>query len=292
MALLDNMRAARGRPAHGGPAPSGPGPEAGAPPSEADPAPTDPARTEPEVHDTLWARLWSLLVVSPGFILSTAVHGLINHVVALSDTDGHKQLRIARRWARSLLWIAGVDVKIEGLERLRPGVSYILVANHLSYIDTPVLLTHLPVEFRFLAKEELFRIPFMGWHLHRAGHIPVPLEDPRGSVKTLMRAAEMIRRQAGLSLLIFPEGGRSMNGQLQEFIDGASYLAIKAQAPVVPMALIGTREILAMGSSVFHRGRVILRIGEPIPTEGFGLHDRKKLTEMAREQVVEMLARR
>jgi len=253
------------------------GPQSGSPAGS--PAPSDRL-----------AFLWSVIFVSPGFILSTFAHGLVNHFVAMFDANGQRQLRIARAWARSLLWFAGVKVETEGLERLQPGTSYIMVANHLSYMDTPVILTHVPVEFRFLAKEELFRIPFMGWHLHRAGHIPVPLENPRASVKTLMRAAEMIR-QRGLSLLIFPEGGRSMDGQLQEFIDGASYLAIKAQVPVVPVALIGTREILAMGSGTFHRGRVRLRVGEPISTVGMGLHDRKRLTEMARERVTEMLVK-
>jgi 1-acyl-sn-glycerol-3-phosphate acyltransferase len=233
---------------------------------------------------------WSVIFVSPGFILSTCVHGAINLVLSLFESSGRIQLRVARMWARSLLWIAGVKVVVEGLANLKPGLPCIIVANHLSYMDTPVILTSIPIEFRFLAKEELFRWWFLGWHLHRAGHIPVPLENPRAAVKTLTRSAEMIRRR-GVSLVIFPEGGRSMDGQLQEFIDGASYLAIKAQVPVVPVALIGTREILAMGSGTFHRGRVRLRVGEPISTVGMGLHDRRRLTEMARERVAEMLAR-
>ena len=253
------------------------------------PSGADSSQVGPVEQATRFERFWSSVFVSPGFILSTCVHGAINIVLSLFESSGRIQLRVARVWARSLLWIAGVKVDAEGLEQLQPGTPYIMVANHLSYMDTPVILTHIPIEFRFLAKEELFRWWFLGWHLHRAGHIPVPLEDPRGSVKTLKRAAEMIRRR-GVSLMIFPEGGRSMDGQLQEFIDGASYLAIKAQVPVVPVALIGTREILAMGSGIFHRGRVRLRVGEPISTLGMGLHDRRKLTETAREKVAEMLA--
>src|SRR5262249_51966389 len=151
------------------------------------------------------------------------VHGAISHIVSLFDATGRTQLKIARAWGRSLLRFAGVRVETEGLDRLQSGVPYVLVSNHLSYMDTPVVLSTIPVEFRFLAKKGLFQIPFLGWHLHRAGHISVPREDPRASVKTLTQSAEMIRRR-GISLLIFPEGGRSRTGEMQEFIDGAAYL--------------------------------------------------------------------
>jgi len=234
------------------------------------------------------ARLWSLFFVSPGIILSTLLHGAVSNILSVFDGTGRTQLKVARAWSRSLLWIVGVKVEAEGLERLQPGVPYVMVANHLSYMDTPVLLCNLPVEFRFLAKKGLFQIPFLGWHLHRAGHIPVPLGDPRASVKTLAKSAAMIRRR-GISLMIFPEGGRSMDGELQPFIDGAAYLAIKAQVPIVPIALIGVREILAMGSGTFHRGLVRIRVGEPISTEGMLSHDRGKLTETARTRIAELL---
>lgn len=232
--------------------------------------------------------LWSWIWVSPAVILSTLVHGAVSHIVSLFDATGRTQFKVARAWGRSLLKIAGVKVETEGLERLHPGVPYVLVSNHLSYMDTPVMLSCLPVEFRFLAKKGLFQIPFLGWHLQRAGHIPVPREDPRASVKTLTRSAEMIRER-GISLLIFPEGGRSVTGELREFIDGAAYLAIKAQVPVVPIALMGTRQILAMGSSTFRPGLVRVRAAEPIPTEGMHSHDRGKLTETARSTIAEML---
>jgi len=235
------------------------------------------------------ALFWSLIFVAPAIVVSTLIHGAISHMISLFDATGRSQFKIARDWGRSLLWVVGVKVEAEGLERLKPGVPYVLVSNHLSYMDTPALLANIPVEFRFLAKESLFKIPFMGWHLHRAGHVAVPLADPRASVKTLGKAAEMIRRR-GISLLIFPEGGRAADGKLKEFIDGAAYLAIKAQAEVVPIALIGTREILAMHSKTFHRGRVRIRVGEPIPTEGLVAHDRGRVTAAAREKIVEMLA--
>jgi 1-acyl-sn-glycerol-3-phosphate acyltransferase len=236
------------------------------------------------------AFVWSMLFVDPLIILSTMVCATISVTASFFEKDGATQTAMARLWARSLLKIAGVSVTIEGLEKIKPGKSYVFVANHLSYMDTPVVLGNIPVQFRFMAKSGLFQIPFLGTHLARAGHIPVPLEDPRAAIKTLTRGAKVIRT-LGVSLWIFPEGGRSITGVLQPFKEGAAYVAIKAGVEIVPLALIGTRKVLAMGSATFHRGAVILRVGDPMPTEGRALRDRHELTEAAREQIVAMLGR-
>ena len=233
------------------------------------------------------ARLWSFLVVAPLITLSTIFCGAVSLAAALSGSQ-RRQIEVARLWARSLLFFSGVRVNVEGLKKIDPESHYVFVSNHLSYMDTPVVFTHIPVQFRFLAKKGLFSIPFLGWHLKTAGHIPVPREDPRASLRTLSRAAELIGSR-NISVLFFPEGGRTMDGKLREFKDGAAYIAIKAQAPLVPLALVGTREILPMGSAVMHPGRVRLRIGDPIPTEGMTLHDRRRLTDAARKQVEEMI---
>ena len=233
------------------------------------------------------AYLWSRLVVVPLIALSTAVCAVISNVVALFDSSPPPQLRVAQVWAKSLVWIAGVKVEVEGLEHIDPKASYVFTSNHLSYMDTPVVLANIPAQFLFLAKEELFRIPFMGWHLKRAGHVPVPLENPRAALRTLGHAAELLK--AGRSTFIFPEGGRSATGELDSFNDGAAFLAIRAQVPMVPVALIGTREVLPMHSLTFHRGRVTLRIGQPIPTEGLTTRQRGELTAALRQKIVEML---
>ncbi len=182
---------------------------------------------------------------------------------------------MARVWARSLLVFGHVKVIVEGLEKIDPEGRYVFASNHLSYVDTPVVFTNIPVQFRFLAKQGLFQIPFLGWHLSTAGHIPVRLDDPRAALKILSRAAELIQTR-GISLLIFPEGGRSDDGLLHEFKDGASYIAIKAQAPLVPLAIIGTREVLPMHSAMLRRGTVTLRVGDPISTVGMCSSDRPR----------------
>lgn len=234
------------------------------------------------------ATLWSLLIVDPLIILSTFVCGAASLVLALfgSSTRG-MQIKVERAWARSILFFGGVKVEVEGLERIDSAGHYVFTANHLSYIDTPVVLS-LPVQFRFLAKKGLFQVPFLGWHLKTAGHISVPLKDPRASIRALSGASELIGSH-GISVWFFPEGGRSADGTLREFKGGAAYIAIKAQAPLVPVALLGPREILPMGSIIVRRGRVKLRIGEPIPTIGMTLKDRDTLSEAAREQVTRML---
>src|SRR6185312_14514475 len=193
------------------------------------------------------AFLWSLVVIDPLFILSTFLCGCISIPLALIDKTGDAAMRVGRVWARSLLWIAGVRVTIEGLEKIDLQRNYLFCSNHLSYMDTPVVLANIPVQFRFLAKKGLFQIPFLGTHLGQAGHIPVPRDDPRASVKTMQMAADVVQKR-GISLLIFPEGGRSHNGVMQPFKEGAAYIAIRAGVPIVPAALIGTHKILPYGS--------------------------------------------
>jgi 1-acyl-sn-glycerol-3-phosphate acyltransferase len=234
------------------------------------------------------AFLWSLIFVDPLIILSTILCGLVSIGLSVFDKSGSRMLGVARVWAGWLLRIARVRVTVEGAEHIDPNTTYVFAGNHLSYMDTPVLLVHIPVPFRFMAKKGLFQIPFLGTHLIQAGHIPVSLEDPRAALKTLSRAAQTIHDRR-MSVLIFPEGGRSEDGILQPFKEGAAYVAIKAGVPLVPIALVGTRDVLAMGSATFHSAPVTLRFGQPIPVEGLTLRDREKVTEQVRDQVVRML---
>jgi 1-acyl-sn-glycerol-3-phosphate acyltransferase len=236
------------------------------------------------------AFVWSLLFVDPLIILSTLICGSVSVGASLFDKTGRVMIPVARVWARSLLAIAGVRVTVEGLEKIDPNAAYVFAANHLSYMDTPVVLSHIPAQFRFMAKAGLFKIPFLGTHLMQAGHIPVPLNDARGSVKALSLAAQTIRDRR-ISVLVFPEGGRSRDGVLQDFKEGAAYIAIKAGVPVVPVTLEGTREVLAFGSATFRRGHVTLRIGDPILTRDMILPQRGELTAAIRGKIVEMLSK-
>ena len=234
------------------------------------------------------AFLRSLLFTDPLIILATIAFGAMSLIVSFFDPTRHKQNAMARGWARTLLAVSRVKVHVEGLEKIKEDGSYVFVSNHLSYMDTPVALANIPVQFRFLAKRGLFQIPFMGWHLARAGHIPVPRGDARAAVKTMTLAAQIVRDQQ-ISLLIFPEGGRSRKGEMRPFMEGAAYIAIRAGVPLVPVGLIGTREVLPYGSGTMRGGPVTMRIGDPIPTTQATIRDRLHLTERLRQRIIELV---
>jgi 1-acyl-sn-glycerol-3-phosphate acyltransferase len=234
-----------------------------------------------------WLR--GLLVADTTIILSTIFFGIISFFVSFFDSTGRRQGWLAHIWAKSLLLGSGLRVKVEGLEYIDPSASYVYVANHTSYMDTPVVLANLSSQFRFLAKSGLFKIPLLGTHLGRAGHISVPLGDPRAAVKTMQLAAEVIQ-QKKISLLIFPEGGRTEDGVLQSFKDGAAYIAIRAGVPLVPMVLIGARDSLPYGAGVVLSADVTLRILKPIETTSFTAKDRGAVTDQLRQLIANELS--
>jgi len=231
----------------------------------------------------------ALFLTDPYIVVSTVFFAIVSFFVSLFDSVGDAQIGVARIWARGILWVAGVRVRAEGIEKIDPHASYLIASNHASYMDTPVILSTIPAQFRFMAKASLFKIPFMGSHLKRAGHIPVPREDPRAAVKTMALAAKNIREK-NISLLIFPEGGRTPDGELKEFKEGVAYIAIKAGVPILPVALIGTRAVVPINSGIVKSGNVRVRVGEPIETENLTMKDRERVTEEVRQQIVSMLA--
>jgi 1-acyl-sn-glycerol-3-phosphate acyltransferase len=233
--------------------------------------------------------LRAYVITAPLIVLATIGYGLVSLAISLFESSGRRQIGVARAWARCLLWGSGVKVKVKGLEKIAPGGSYVFVSNHLSYMDTPVVLANIPVQFRFLAKSGLFQIPLLGTHLARAGHIPVPRDDARAAVKTMTTAAHAIRER-GISLLIFPEGGRSQTGELADFKEGAAYIAIRAGVPLVPVALKGTREILPFGSAHVRSGSVTMRIGDPVSTEQMQVRDRVRLSAELHDRIATLLA--
>ncbi|MGA2325311.1 MAG: lysophospholipid acyltransferase family protein [Bryobacteraceae bacterium] len=230
--------------------------------------------------------LRAALLTDPLIVLATIVMGTASLATSLFDATGRAQHGVARLWARMLLRIGRVRVRVEGLERIAPESSYVFVSNHLSYMDTPLVIAHIPCQFRFLAKQGLFKVPFIGYHLKRAGHIPVPRGDARASLRTLAESARIVRDR-GVSVLVFPEGGRSP-GAMREFKPGAAYIAIKAGVPAVPLGIAGTRQILPMDSLLVRGGQVLLRIGEPIPTSGMAIHDHRQLSQLLRQRVLEL----
>jgi len=243
-------------------------------------------QAQPTSDGSLLSRLRSYFIFVPLIYLYTGVMGTLSLLSSFFDRDGRTQHWFAHTWAAMILKTAGIRVHAEGLDHIDPAQPAVYAANHLSALDIPVLYASLPTQFRILAKRELFRYPFLGWHLTRSGQIPIDHGDARASLRGLNRASDSLRK--GMPLVIFPEGGRSRDGRLQNFMGGAFYMAIKAQAPVVPVVLVGTYEHLPMNSFHLRPGRIEMIVGEPIPTTGMVPREMNKLADRVREVMADI----
>ena len=227
--------------------------------------------------------LRSVLWMCPLIGLSVLIMGTISLGASLVDQSGRWQHKVATTWARMVLRVCLVTVKVVGAEKLEDRQQYIFVSNHFSLIDTPVMFGCMPCEFRIMARHKLWHIPVLGWHLNRAGHIPVNRESPRAAARNVEEAAKYV--QSGTSILLFPEGGRTREPYMRPFKSGAAHIAIRAGVPIVPMALVGTRKILAPNSIHLHPGHAELRIGEPISTIGKAGHEAKHVISTVQKEV-------
>ncbi len=219
----------------------------------------------------------------PLIYVYTVVLGTMSLTWSLWDRDGRMQHGFARVWSWLILHTIGSPAQVSGMGKIDLSRPHVFVANHSSALDIPVLYTSIPRQFRIVAKEELFKYPFMGWHLRRSGQVPIAPGAKLASMRSLLRAVPGL--QAGMPLVVFPEGGRSADGRIQPFMSGAAYIAIKAQVDIVPMAIVGTYEALPMNHFHIRPGKIELVAGEPIPTAGLTLHDAERLTEQVQQAV-------
>jgi 1-acyl-sn-glycerol-3-phosphate acyltransferase len=228
-------------------------------------------------------RWLSYLLLIPLIGVATVVFGCISLIAGLWDKTGRQQHAIAHLWARTLLLISLSPVRILGVEKLHDHETAVYASNHLSYMDTPVLFARLPFQFRILAKQGLWKIPFIGWYLHRSGQVPVDSKSPRSLIASLNRGVATLK--SGLPLVLFPEGGRAATGQLQTMMSGCAYMAIKAQVPLIPLTLIGTYELLPIHVYSLHPRPLLLIIGDAIPTAGLHTRDADALTRRLYESI-------
>lgn len=192
-------------------------------------------------------------------------------------------------WGRLVLAASGVRVRVEGLANLNPGEPYIFAANHLSQFDIFAMEAFFPHDFRWLAKKELFKIPIFGQAMRRAGAIPIDRSHRRSALASLMEAAKRIA--AGTSVVIFPEGTRSGDGQLHSFKAGGMVLAIKSGVSVVPVAISGTYEVLPKGGIMVRPGEVVIRVGSPIDPSAYSNKQKHELAADVHEKVAQMLVK-
>jgi 1-acyl-sn-glycerol-3-phosphate acyltransferase len=236
-----------------------------------------------------WRTVFYLI---PAITLYTIVLGAASIASSLFDRTGHFAHRCARAWSWLILKTTGVRVRVEGLERITLGTTYVFVSNHQSIYDTPVVFASLPCQLRIIAKESLARFPVLGWHLRRGGHLFVDRRHPdRAGILRRWRALV----SEGLSLVIYAEGSRSPDGRVRHFKGGSFLLAIQAGLPIVPIAVIGTRQVMPKGRLRTEPADVTLVVHDPIqppdipsPTP----HDAKALADRVRTIIAAAVEKR
>jgi 1-acyl-sn-glycerol-3-phosphate acyltransferase len=200
------------------------------------------------------------------FVVSTLVCSITALGISFFDPTGENIHRLARFWGRLHLKICGIKVVVTGIEHLE-NPPYVIMCNHQSALDIYALLAYLPVYFKWIAKRQLFKIPFFGWAISKAGYISIDRENPREALKSIEEASQKIR--AGMNILIFPEGTRSSDGTLLPFKKGGFTLALRAMVPIVPIGVYGTSMLQPKGSFIpREKGTIYINIGRPIILEG------------------------
>jgi 1-acyl-sn-glycerol-3-phosphate acyltransferase len=215
-------------------------------------------------------------------VLSTAAF-----IVTIFDKSGDGAHHCGRLWARGILGLAGIRVKISGIEHLDLNKPQILATNHQGTFDIFVLLAVLPVQFRWVVKKELFRIPFMGMAMRQAGYIPIDREHSRQALRDLKEAGTHLK--TGRSVVIFPEGTRTRTGKLGRFKRGIMLLATFSENPVVPVSIKGTFSIMKKGGFLICPGPVWVVVHPQIPVSGLSGKEQKELSEQVRQIIAKDL---
>lgn len=218
---------------------------------------------------------------------STMVLSLVAIIASVCDEKGRRVHSIGRLWARLHLRIRGVKVVVNGLENLL-NPPYVLMCNHQSALDIYTLLAGLPLQFKWIAKRQLFKIPFLGWAMGRAGYISIDRENPREALKAIEEAARKIR--GGMNIIIFPEGTRSHNGTLLPFKKGGFTLALRAMVPIAPIGICGTNRLQPVGHFIPEKkGTVYINIGTPITLEGMDRAAKTHVMDDVRAQIERLI---
>jgi 1-acyl-sn-glycerol-3-phosphate acyltransferase len=215
--------------------------------------------------------LRSYFIFDPLIWFYTLGLGLIAIPGGLFDRSGRRLHWFSYAWSWLIMKTISSPVNVIGMERIDTTKPHVYAANHASALDIPVLYVNLPFQFRIAFKKELLKYPIVGWQLRRSGQICLDQQNPARSVGSIRTALKGLK--AGMPLVIFPEGGRTPDGAIKPFLPGAFFLAIKAQVDIVPVALVGTYELLPMDTFHIKCRPLEMRVGEPIPTTGLTMKD-------------------
>ncbi len=239
----------------------------------------------PEKHHGWPSRLRSYFVLSPLIWAYTIILGTISLICSLFESDGRIQHRLARFWSWLIMKTILSPVKVTGVEFIQGTDTKprVYAVTHASALDIPILYVYLPFQFRIIFKSELLSYPFIGWHLQRSGQVCINQQNPAASIGAVKSALRSLR--GGMPLVIFPEGGRTLDGQIQPFLPGAFFLAIKAQADIVPIALVDTFDLLPMNTYHIKCQPLEMRVGQPISTTGLTLRDMEDVSAKVKSAI-------
>jgi 1-acyl-sn-glycerol-3-phosphate acyltransferase len=228
---------------------------------------------------TLYIAIW--------VFFATLALGLLVIVLSFFVRSGNPMHKIARLWGRSILIVSRIKVSVKGLSNIDPSKSYIYMSNHQSNFDIPVLLGYLKVQFRWLAKMELFKIPIFGHAMRKAGYISIDRNNRESAFESLKTAARKIK--SGVSVLIFPEGTRSRDGKIRSFKKGGFVMAVDSGVPIVPIVLTGTSSIMTKGRFRINPGKVSMTIHQPIQTSVYTRETKEALMERVQRVICDDL---
>lgn len=220
-------------------------------------------------------------------VLTTVALSLVAIALSVFNTQERNIHRLARMWARFHLRMCGITIRTEGLEHIT-APPYIFMSNHQSALDIFALLSSLPLSFKWVAKRELFRIPFLGWGMKRAGYVSIDRNHPREALKAVDSAARKITE--GMTIIIFPEGTRSHDGRLLPFKKGVFSLARRAPVPLVPVGIRGSHTLQPKGAFLPRgKGVIYIRIGEPLTPSGESKPAKTDLMLEVRERIQRLM---
>jgi 1-acyl-sn-glycerol-3-phosphate acyltransferase len=220
--------------------------------------------------------------------VNTIIFCLWTLLLSLFDRDGSLiRYYVCEPWSKIILWVCGIKAQVKGQENINPDIPHVFMCNHQSYFDIFALLAYLPSDFKFILKRELMKIPLLGLAMRRAGYFAIERENPREAIRSMEEVAEKVK--TGTSVLVFPEGTRSIDGRLQPLKKGGFHVAVKSGCDIVPIAITNTCRIVTKGSRTINKGAIGIHFGEPISVKDYSRKDLPGLMDRVRKAILEMM---
>ena len=225
----------------------------------------------------IWIISWAILITLVMFLPIT--------ISALLARTGHFTLRISNIWAWVLLKASFVKVEVIGKEKIKKGDSYIIISNHQSFYDILSLVTHLGIQFRWIIKKELLKVPLFGYALYASKNVFIDRTNKESSITSIREGMKMLPRD--VAIIFFAEGTRSKDGSIGPFKKGGFVTALEDNRSILPVSVIGSRKIMPKGSFVFSPGKILIVVSDPIPTADYSHETVDELVARTRSAIIE-----